>query len=85
MSNSNSNGWIANRASMEKIFIVEEHDQGRTEEVDSWSSKREALARIKEIEVDMAQHPDWYRHLVDPCWSVREAVDRSYAPFMHHG
>ena len=77
---STSNGWIASRASMEKIFIVEQHDQGRTDEVDSWSTKQEALARIREIEADVAMHPDWYRHLADPCWTVREAIDRSYEP-----
>ena len=81
---STSNGWINSRASMEKIFIVEQHDQGRTDEVDTWPSKREALARIREIEADYAEHPHWYRHLANPCWMVREAIDRSYAPFMHY-
>ena len=57
---------------MEKIFIVELTDQGRTDEVDSWNTKREALARIREIEADVAEHPQWYRHLAAPCWSVRE-------------
>ena len=65
---------------MEKIFIVEQHDQGRTDEVDSWNTKREALARIREIKADVAEHPQWYRHLADPCWTVREAIDRSYEP-----
>ena len=67
---------------MTKVFIVEQHDQGRTEEVDSWNTKREALARIREIQVDMGKHPDWYRHLAAPCWSVREAVDESEDVYM---
>ena len=73
----NTAGATTKDKSMTKVFIVEQHDQGRTDEVDSWNTKREALARIREIEADIAMHPQWYRHLAAPCWSVREAVDRS--------
>ena len=63
-------------------FFVIQHDQGTTDEVDSWSSKKEALARITEIKNDMARHPDFYYHLANPCWTIEKRLVTYHEPFI---
>ena len=63
-------------------FFVFEHDQGTKEEVDSWATKKEALARIAEIENAMALNPSHYRHLADPYWSVEKRLVTYHEPYI---
>lgn len=54
------------------IYVVYQHDQGRKDEVDSWSTYREANERINEITTDIQHHPQWYQHLADPWWTIEK-------------
>ena len=63
-------------------FFVIQHDQGASEDVDSWSTKREAMMRIVEIETDMEIHPSWYRHLANPCWTIEKRLVAYDEPFL---
>ena len=45
-------------------------DQGRTDEVESFLTKREATAEVRSIEMDYEHNPRFYYHLGDPCWYV---------------
>ena len=63
------------------FFYVIQHDQGCTDEVDSWSTKSEARARIREIEADIEANPQWYRHLANPCYSIEKRTIPVEEPF----
>lgn len=53
-------------------YVIYEHDQGTKSEVDWFPSCREATARINEITQDQLRHPQWYRHLANPCYVIRK-------------
>ena len=57
-------------ANTQTQYFVVQHDQGCSDEVDSWLTVKEAKARIREIEADIEAHPSWYRHLACPSWSI---------------
>ena len=71
---------------LETFYVVIEHDQGRSEEVQSFDSRGAAKNWIQVHREDMAHAPQWYRHLANPCYSieVRKALveEPFYSPCM---
>lgn len=52
------------------LYTVIECDQGRREEVLSFSTKAEAHDHIAGIYTDMVRNPSYYYHLANPCYVV---------------
>lgn len=55
-------------------YAVMQHDQGCTDELDWFPTYREAIALINEIERDQLMHPQWYRHLANPSYTVHKVT-----------
>ena len=55
---------------MQKLFIVFEHDQGSKIECETFDSKAAARHYIQDLLQDQEFHPQWYRHLANPSYSI---------------
>ena len=65
-------------------YVVIEHDQGCSEECDSFTSKAAARHWIEDRLQDQEFHPQWYRHLANPSYTIEKRIDRSEPIFMHY-
>jgi len=66
---------------LKTFFVVIEHDQGRSEEVQTFDSRAAAKNWIQVHLEDMAHAPHWYRHLADPCYSIKARQTLVEEPF----
>ena len=55
-------------------YAVRQHDQGCIEELDWFPTYREANAMVNEITQDQLFHPQWYRHLANPSYSIKKVA-----------
>ena len=55
---------------LETFYVVYQHDQGRTDEMDSFTTRAAARHWIQDRNWDMSAHPQWYRHLANPSYSI---------------
>ena len=72
-------------ATQRQWFVVLS-DQGRTDDVDSFLTKKEAMTEVRYLEKDCEENPRFYYHLANPSWFVepREVVmDEHHAHASH--
>ena len=70
-----------NRITVNKLFIVFEHDQGTKDECDTFTTRAAARHYIEDLKQDQQFNPQWYQHLADPWYSIEERIDRSEPVF----
>ena len=73
-----------NGGTVQYCYVVLEHDQGRTEECETFDSRAAARHYIEDRLADQEVHPQWYRHLANPSYEISKRVDRSEPIFMHY-
>ena len=55
---------------MSTTYVVVQHDQGCREELEEFTTRAAARHWIEDTKEDQRVHPQWYRHLADPYYSI---------------